>query len=150
MESVWDSTQVLLMPSLWCEAWGLVAVEAQIRGIPVISSDAGAIPEAKRNVPYIVPVGKLTGERSESGYVIEPQNTDDWVNILTHLMSDRDEYERISELSWKVTSDWIKDLRPDAQEKWLLEMMPTYYQSWASLDESRIRPSFAQKRRVTS
>jgi glycosyltransferase involved in cell wall biosynthesis len=149
MESIWDLTQVLLMPSLWCEAWGLVVVEAQIRGIPVIASDTGAIPEAKRNVPYIVPVNKLTGLRNEGGYVIESQNVDEWVRILTRLMSDRDEYGRVSDLSREVTSSWVTNLGPDEQEKWLLEMMPRYYQSWDSVDKRRLRPLFGQSRRIT-
>jgi glycosyltransferase involved in cell wall biosynthesis len=105
MEIIWDMTQILLVPSLWCEAWGLVVVEAQIRGIPVISSDAGALLEAKLNVPYIVPVRKLTGERDENGHIFKPQNVNRWVHALKYLMTDRDEYERVSDMSRKVTSD---------------------------------------------
>jgi glycosyltransferase involved in cell wall biosynthesis len=38
-------TRIALMPSLWWEGQGLVAVEAMINGIPVIASDRGALPE---------------------------------------------------------------------------------------------------------
>ena len=37
----WRLTKILLMPSLWWETQGLVAVEAMINGIPVIGSDRG-------------------------------------------------------------------------------------------------------------
>lgn len=116
IEIVWDITQVLIMPSVWFEAWGLVCVEAQIRGIPVISSDAGALPEAKLNVPYIIPVSKLTGECDENGLVFKPQDVRGWVDTLTYLMTDRDEYERLSDMSRKVASDWVTSLCSHAQE----------------------------------
>jgi len=68
----------------------------------VISLDAGALPEAKMNVPYIVPVSKLTGERDKNGQVVKPQDVDRWVHTLNYLMTGRDEYERILDMSRKV------------------------------------------------
>ncbi len=41
----WRLTKLLLMPSLWWESQGLVAVEAMINGIPVVGSDRGPIRE---------------------------------------------------------------------------------------------------------
>jgi glycosyltransferase involved in cell wall biosynthesis len=120
MEDIWDQTQILLMPSLWCEAWGLVVVEAQIRGIPVISSDAGAIPESKLNIPYIIAVQKLTGA-GKQGYVIPPQDIDPWVETLRLLMTDRGEYERLSNLCRRVTADWVLSLDPSVHEQWLID-----------------------------
>ena len=120
MEKIWDRSQVLLMPSLWCEAWGLVVVEAQIRGIPVISSDAGAIPEAKLNIPYIIPVRKLTGLDDNKGYTIPPQDIDPWVDALRLLMTDRTEYERLSDMSRDITSNWVLNLDPSIHEQWLM------------------------------
>jgi glycosyltransferase involved in cell wall biosynthesis len=45
MGSVYAATRLFLMPSQWEEAFGRVAVEAMMNGIPVISSDRGALPE---------------------------------------------------------------------------------------------------------
>ena len=39
-------TKVLLVPSIWPEAFGLVATEAAARGIPVLSTDFGGLAEA--------------------------------------------------------------------------------------------------------
>ena len=35
------------MPSLWFEGFGLIAMEAMLRGLPVIASDSGGLEEAK-------------------------------------------------------------------------------------------------------
>lgn len=46
MRVVYAQTQLLLVPSLWPEAFGRVVVEACINGIPVIASRLGGISEA--------------------------------------------------------------------------------------------------------
>ena len=43
---VWRRTKVLLAPSIWPEPFGLVAVEAALRGIPVLSTDLAGLGEA--------------------------------------------------------------------------------------------------------
>jgi glycosyltransferase involved in cell wall biosynthesis len=129
METVWDTTRALLMPSLWCEAWGLVAVEAQIRGIPVLSSDAGAIPEAKLGLPYIIPVKPLPpAKKDQNGklyFDVPEQDIDAWVEALTKVMTSQEEYKRLSDLCAEVTGKWALNLDARAHEKWMLEMMPS-------------------------
>ncbi|MEM1274448.1 MAG: glycosyltransferase [Pseudomonadota bacterium] len=46
IRAVYAQTRVLLAPSLWAEAWGRVASEAQVSGIPVLGSTSGGLPEA--------------------------------------------------------------------------------------------------------
>ena len=64
-------TRVVLVPSLWAEARSRFVVEAMLRGVPVIASDAGGIHEAKLGVPYLIPVNLITrykpAARRESG-----------------------------------------------------------------------------------
>lgn len=45
IESVFAQAKILLVPSQWEEAFGRVAVEAQLRGIPVLASHVGGLPE---------------------------------------------------------------------------------------------------------
>lgn len=45
MRPLYAQTRVLLMPSVWEEAFGRTAVEAQINGIPALASDRGALPQ---------------------------------------------------------------------------------------------------------
>eukprot|EP00434_Breviolum_minutum_P000282 symbB.v1.2.000234.t1/scaffold4.1/size633627/16 len=46
VEEIYERTAVLLVPSIWSEAFGLVAMEAQLRNIPVVSSDHYGLKEA--------------------------------------------------------------------------------------------------------
>ncbi|WP_423465006.1 glycosyltransferase family 4 protein [Promicromonospora sp. MS192] len=43
MRSVYDSTRLLLVPSVWLEAFGRVALEAMMNGIPVVASNSGGL-----------------------------------------------------------------------------------------------------------
>jgi glycosyltransferase involved in cell wall biosynthesis len=46
MRSIYSQTKLLLIPSLWEEGFGMVAIEAQACGIPVIASARGGLPES--------------------------------------------------------------------------------------------------------
>jgi glycosyltransferase involved in cell wall biosynthesis len=52
-------TTVQVVPSVWCEPFGLVAVEAMARGTTVVVSAAGALPEIVDDgrTGYVVPTG---------------------------------------------------------------------------------------------
>lgn len=55
MRRVYSRTRLLLAPSQWEEAWGRVASEAQMSGIPVLASDRGGLPEAVGPGGLLVP-----------------------------------------------------------------------------------------------
>ena len=46
MKSVYSKAKIVLAPSVWREAFGRVASEAQCSGIPVVASNQGGLPEA--------------------------------------------------------------------------------------------------------
>jgi glycosyltransferase involved in cell wall biosynthesis len=120
MEDAWKDIKVLLVPSLWLEAWGMVVVEAQVRGIPVVSSDSGALPEAKLGIPSIVAVNSLTGKHDQEGkYVIPSQDIEPWAQALEKLLKDKDEYESVANQARVETADWLTGLDEKAHEKWL-------------------------------
>jgi glycosyltransferase involved in cell wall biosynthesis len=123
MEEAWRDIKVLVVPSLWFEAWGIVLIEAHLRGIPVISSDAGAIPEAMLGLNYIIPVNPIKGDRNEKGaYIVPDQDIEPWVEIVNKLMNDRSEYEEISIKVRNTTSLWLKNMDESALENWLLRL----------------------------
>lgn len=50
------SVDVLAVPSQWAEVFGLVATEAMAAGVPVVVSDAGALPEVVgEEHPWVIP-----------------------------------------------------------------------------------------------
>lgn len=73
MRAVYAQTRLLVVPSVWEEGFGMVAVEAQSCGIPVIASARGGLPES---------VG--TG-----GVLIDDyRNSACWVAAIERLLSD--------------------------------------------------------------
>lgn len=124
MEEAWRDIKVLLVPSLWFEAWGIVVIEAHLRGIPVISSDAGALPEAMLGLDYIVPVHPIEGTRDEKGtYIVPEQDITPWVKTVNKLMSDRYEYEKLSMKVRSTTERWLKNIDETTLEQWLVDLM---------------------------
>lgn len=55
MRAVYANARIVLAPSQWEEAWGRVASEAQVSGVPVIGSDRGGLPEAIGPGGIVVP-----------------------------------------------------------------------------------------------
>jgi glycosyltransferase involved in cell wall biosynthesis len=70
MRPVYARTRILLAPSQWREAWGRVASEAHISGIPVIGSQIGGLVES------IGPGGILIPPEAPAG---------DWIDALQDL-----------------------------------------------------------------
>lgn len=78
MRRVYGRTRLLLAPSQWEEAWGRVASEAQMSGIPVLASDRGGLPEA------VGPGGLLVAHDA-------PLET--WLAALSSLLDDPARYD---------------------------------------------------------
>jgi glycosyltransferase involved in cell wall biosynthesis len=122
--------RLLLMPSLWFEGFGLIAMEAMLRGLPVIASDAGGLVEAKRGTGYVIPVRPI--ERFERAFdethmpkpVDVPQDIEPWARALEGLLGDREEYERESRASRAVALEFVSRLRAADFEDLLERITP--------------------------
>jgi glycosyltransferase involved in cell wall biosynthesis len=81
MKSVYGRAKILLVPSRWEEAWGRVASEAHVTGIPVIASDRGGLRES---------VGP-------GGILLDPDGPlGPWVDAVRSLWCDGARYAELS------------------------------------------------------
>lgn len=98
IEEVLSGARLLLMPSVWYEGFGLIAMEAMLRGLPVLASDSGGLEEAKRGTGYVVPVRAV--ERYEPVFddthmpraVVPQQQIEPWAEALRTLLTDEGAY----------------------------------------------------------
>ncbi|MBZ5593485.1 MAG: glycosyltransferase family 4 protein [Acidobacteriia bacterium] len=130
IDQVLKDTRILLMPSLWFEGFGLIVIEAMLRGIPVVASDAGGLAEAKLGTYFVIPVRPI--ERYEAAYddqalpraVLPQQDLSPWTAALEALLSDRDRYERESAAARDAAVKFVTALRPAQLEEFLLALTP--------------------------
>ncbi|MEO9131262.1 MAG: glycosyltransferase family 4 protein [Sphingomonas sp.] len=90
--AVLREARVLLAPSLVPETFGYVAIDAMLRGIPVLAGNLGGQPEAKLGVDFILPVAPAF--KTETGHIVPPQDLAPWRAALGTLLSDGDAYRR--------------------------------------------------------
>ncbi len=76
-----SNARALIVPSLWPEAFGFVAAEAQAAGRPVIASRVGGLPE-------VIVDG-------ETGMLVSPNDATDLADAMQHLMADPAEAARM-------------------------------------------------------
>ncbi|CAN9239385.1 unnamed protein product [Alternaria alternata] len=122
-DELWRNIKLLIVPSLWFEAWGIVTVEAHLRGIPVISSNAGALPEAMLGLDHVIPVNTMNGDCDKEGaYIVLNQDIAPWASVVNRLMSDEDQYKRLSDKVRSTTEQWLRGVDGKALEKWLTSL----------------------------
>ena len=130
IDEVLSRTRVLLMPSLWYEGFGLIAMEAMLRGLPVISSDSGGLVEAKQGTGYVIPVRPIERYYPEFDETHMPkaeildQNLDPWAAALQKLLTDPREYNSESTQSRSVAERFVSRLRAADFEDLLLSLKP--------------------------
>ncbi len=149
IEDVLAQARLLLMPSVWYEGFGLIAMEAMLRGLPVIASDSGGLEEAKRGTGYVVSVRPV--ERYERSFdetrmpraVVPQQDTRAWAAALTTLLTDEAAYWEEARRSRDAGVRFVSALDAGDFEKLLLGLQPCAEPLRA---EDRLRNLDARKR----
>ncbi len=98
-----------IVPSLY-EGFGLPAAEALASGIPLISSDGGALPEVVGDAAYLVKAGNVDDLTKAIRDLLNDEN-------LRQALSERGRQHSLQQLSWKKVA----------------EKMVAYYQSIINL-----------------
>jgi hypothetical protein len=130
IDAIFAQTSVLVVPSLWGEAFGMVVVEGMLRGIPVLASRVGGLPEAKLGIDYLLPVRPI--ERYEGSRddrllptpVIPAQDIEPWAKALHALRTDRFHYRRLSAASRQAALDYVASLSIVPLERYLEALPP--------------------------
>ncbi len=105
MRSVYRQTRLLIAPSRWEEGFGMVALEAQSCGIPVIASRRGGLPEA---------VG-------DGGLLIDDYlNVDAWVAAIETILHEPELYRTFAERARRHAAS--NTFAPDALARRLYEI----------------------------
>lgn len=102
-EAFWQSIDCLVVPSQWAEPGATVAVEARGRGLPVVATAAGGLPETVEDCsrPLLVPPGDVEAlARSLQRVAVDPRvyrpsGDDSWPTWPRHV----DDVERLYELA---------------------------------------------------
>jgi glycosyltransferase involved in cell wall biosynthesis len=118
-------TSVLVTPTLWMEGFGLVVVDAMLRGIPVLASAHGGLLEAKLGTPGLIPAIPITSyldtldEALLPDAVVPMQNPTPWCEALSTLLFNESEYRHQSALSIEAAEAFVGSLNINPTESWL-------------------------------
>ncbi|MCP5110431.1 MAG: glycosyltransferase family 4 protein, partial [bacterium] len=130
IETVLMRTKILLMPALWYEGFGLVVMEAMLRGVPVLASNQGSLVEAKQGTRYILPVQPIESYKTVFDEnrmpipVVPLQDVEPWAAALKELMEDPALYRRESDAAREAALRFVPTVKASQFEEYLENLQP--------------------------
>jgi amino acid adenylation domain-containing protein len=128
LDDLLEQARVLLMPSLWSEGFGMAAVDAMLRGVPILAADYAGLREATLGTGGLVPVRPITGFQERLGEnllpvpVVPEQDVRPWQEALGRLLATSQEYRRRSEQVRQAALDFVAGLDVAPFEDLLAEL----------------------------
>lgn len=92
---IFTSARIVVVPSMVEEAFGLLAAEAALNGVPALVGPRGALPEAAADPSMVLP---LPAELDE-GSRVPPTAVEPWISAITTLVDDATAYQRAAGLA---------------------------------------------------
>ena len=129
IDELLSRTRIMLVPSLWAEARSRMIPEAMLRGVPVLASNIGGIPEAKLGVDYLLPVYPITHYKPAVDENMVPvadvpeQDIGPWHAALERLVTDGEHYRELSVASRKAALDYVASVNVLPFEAYLESLM---------------------------
>jgi len=130
IEEALSRSRLVIMPSLWYEGFGLIVMEAMLRGLPVISSDSGGLVEAKQGTGFVVAVRPIEHYESvfDENHMPKPvdvaQDIEPWERAMATLTGNPDIYSAEAEASRRAALQFVSALRASQFEEMLRELRP--------------------------
>jgi glycosyltransferase involved in cell wall biosynthesis len=145
IEQFLQRLSVLLMPSVWLEGFGLIVMEALLRGVPVIASDSGGVREAKAGTRFMIPVRVV--EKYEPVYddrnmprpLLPPQNIDPWIIAIHELTKSRESYDEEVRRGREAAMRFVENI-----DRLALETMLQGLPAPPPLPNGKIKPILSQ------
>jgi glycosyltransferase involved in cell wall biosynthesis len=97
-------TRVVVIPSLWRESYGRVAAEAMFSGIPVVTSDRGALPEVVGTGGTCLPIPAHITPETRTPPTAEEVTP--WVEAVIGLWDNATRYETASVAAKSASTAW--------------------------------------------
>ncbi|MCL5743582.1 MAG: thioesterase domain-containing protein, partial [Acidobacteria bacterium] len=154
IDRILERTRALLVPSLWAEARSRIVVEAMLRGVPVLASGVGGIPEAKMGVRYLLPVRPIARYQARLDEQMVPvaevpeQDAGPWQAALEELLGSRDEWETVARESRRAALEYAAGLNVEPFEEVLRETLRAPRRQAAPVVAPRADALSPEKRRL--
>lgn len=122
-------TRVMLVPSVWAEARSRMIVEAMSRGVPVVASEIGGIPEAHLGIEYLIPVNAIRHYKPalDKNMVpvaeVPPQDAAPWVAALDRLLGDKAHWTDVAARSRAAALRYAASLSVEPFEAYLRDLL---------------------------
>lgn len=132
IDDVLARSRLLLMPSLWYEGFGLIVMEAMLRGLPVIASDSGGLVEAKSGTGFVIPVRPIArylpefDETHMPRPVIPEQDIEPWVEAIESITGDRAVHQAEADRSRAAALEFAGRLDAAEFERLLFSLKPAH------------------------
>ncbi|MFZ3137483.1 MAG: glycosyltransferase family 4 protein [Thermodesulfovibrionales bacterium] len=93
IDAILKASDILVCPSIWEEAFGLIIAEAMASGVPVVATRVGGIPEVVSD--------------GETGILVEPNNSFALAQAIETLLEDNEMRNRFGIAGCKKASDYF-------------------------------------------